>query len=625
MKKINILIFTILFIFSLASVTGAASLGDVNEDGSINSLDISILNSYLLGNETSISISATDVDNSGDVNSTDFSLLINYINGGINNFPGSSEVDYITATPVTPDASKETKALLNYLHTVYGEKILSGQMESTWEGGPDHELDYVEQHSGKLPAIRGLDFIHEDDNQNVVERAKDWWEMGGIPSIMWHWGAPTVGEGYEASKETIDVEAALTSGTEEHVAMMDDLDRIANYLEDLQEANVPVLWRPFHEFDGEWFWWGKDGPDLFIELWQYMFDYFVEDRELDNLIWVLCYSNKVDEDWYPGDDYVDIGGADIYDVGSEPLSDLFNSTRKIVGHNMPVSYHECGVMPDPELSEEENVHWSWFMTWHTDWLTEENSQEHIDYVYNHDYVVTLDELPDIMDYAEDGNPTVARVTTMSNGRGEISREPEETIIDKGTDVTFTAKPETGWEFTGWDGPQSSTTNPLELNVDENICLTANFEPETGTNLLPNGNFSDGLAHWSEYLFEEEGAVADINVEDNECIIDITGGGNELYHVQLIHPSITLEEGTEYELSFSAYADSSRDIFVKIGEDGGDYLEYFGEEYTIGTSPETYSTNFTMDEETDENARMEFNVGLETSNVYIQEVTLSIVE
>jgi hypothetical protein len=534
-------------------------------------------------------------------------------------------VDYITAEPVTPDASKEAQALLNYLHTVYGQKILSGQMESTWEGGPNYELDYIEQHSGKLPAIRGLDFIHEYDNANVVQRAIDWWEQGGIPTIMWHWGAPTVGEGYEASKGTIDVEAALTPGTAEHEAMMEDLDRIASYLEELKQANVPILWRPFHELNGGWFWWSKDGPEAFKELWRYMFDYFVNERDLNNLIWVLCYSSHGDEDWHPGEEYVDIAGADTYEAGKEALPKMFNSVRKVVGHDMPISYHECGVMPDPELAKEAGVHWSWFMTWHTSWLTDDNSPEHIDYVYNHDYVLTLDELPDIMDYAEGGNSSVARVTTMVEGKGDITKNPGDTIVDKGTEVEFRAEPESGWEFVGWSGEITSDSNPIQVTANENIGLNATFTPTSGTNLLDNGDFSDGLTHWSQYLFEDQGAVADVNVQNGECVIDITGGGNERYHVQLIRSGVSLEEGKTYELSFAAYADSSRDIFVKIGEDGGDYVQYFGEEFSLGTEKETITTTFTMEEATDENARMEFNVGLETSNVYIDNVSLSIVE
>ena len=629
MKKYVLPIFMVMVLLLLSTVTGlSAMVGDLNDDGVINIHDCIMMAEYIVGPSEEVPLEIADLNGDGTVSIHDLILMARYIVGEINEFPVEQEiegVDFIVAEPVNPDTTEEARALLNYLHTIYGEKMLSGQMESgTWGGGPESDNDYVYQYSGKLPAMRGLDFIHENDNHNVVQRSIDWWEQGGIPTIMWHWGAPTVGEGYENSQEEIDVEAALTPGTSEHEAMMDDLDRIADYLEELRDANIPILWRPFHEFDGEWFWWGMDGPELFVELWQFMFDYYVNERDLNNLIWVLCHSSHVSEEWYPGDEYVDLSGADMYDVGPEPLTNLFNNTRKIVGLNVPVTYHECAIMPDPEMAKEEDVMWSWFMTWHTDWLYE-NSPEHIDYVYNHEYVITLDEVPDIMDYAGDGESAVARVDTMADGRGSIERSVEDKVIDKGSTVELTAIPEEGWEFAGWSGTNISDENPVQITVNDNVGLIANFEPDSGTNLLVNGDFSDGLSSWSHYIFEDQGAQADIREENGECVIDITGGGNELYHVQLIYPGITLEEGETYEFSFDVYADSAREMFVKFGQDGGDYLEYFGDTYEIGTVKDTISATFTMEESTDQTTRLELNVGHQTDNVYIDNVTLSIVD
>ncbi|MFW6306081.1 MAG: glycosyl hydrolase [Bacillota bacterium] len=630
MKKRSLILVMLVFLICFSGIwVFAAMLGDLNEDGDVNSLDFTLMRRYILDSDGDFSFEIADVNDDSSINSIDFSFFRRYLKGEIDEFPGTVDQgdgsSIIYAEPVTPDATEEAKALLNYLHTIYGEKMLSGQMESTWQGGPDYELDYVEQYSGKLPAIRGLDFIHSDDNTNVVQRAIEWWERGGIPTIMWHWGAPTIGEGYENSKETIDIEAALTPGTVEYEAMMSDLDRIADHLEVIRDADVPIIWRPFHEHNGGWFWWSKDGPEQFNELWRFMFDYFANERGLNNLIWVLGYSSNGDSAWYPGDEYVDIAGADTYDVGKEPLLKMFNSVRQVVGLDMPITYHENGVMPDPELSKEAGVHWSWFMTWHTTWLTESNSPEHIDYVYNHDYVLTLDELPDIMDYAGEGESGVAKIYTMVDGSGEIATDTDGILVDKGTSVTFTAEPDEGWEFVGWSGSSTSQSNPLEINVNDTVGLTATFTPLSGTNVLANGDFSDGMTHWGSYLFEDQGAVADISVVDGECVVNITDGGNELYHVQLIRPNVPLEEGEEYELSFDVYADSSRDMFLKVGEQGGEYQEYFGEEFTISSEEQTITKIFTMSYPTDENARIEFNIGLSTANVYIDNVSLSVVE
>lgn len=292
--------------------------------------------------------------------------------------------------PVAANATPEARTLLAYLYQQYGVKMLSGQMESTWmPGGAEYELNYIEQVTGRLPAVRGLDFIEWD---GVAERAIAWWERGGIVNIRWHWGAPTRGQGYDASQEEVDIDRVLTPGTPEHISMIEGLDRTASELAIIRDANVPVLWTPFHELNGDWFWWGKGSPEQFIALWRFMFDY-LETRGLNNLIWVLGYTGEPAGEWYPGKEYVDIAGADSYGNNDDPRLNMFNAVRDIVGAEVPVTYHECGIIPNPTLARERGATWSWFMTWHTDWLTERNTPEHLQAVYDDDFVITLDELP----------------------------------------------------------------------------------------------------------------------------------------------------------------------------------------------------------------------------------------
>jgi hypothetical protein len=295
--------------------------------------------------------------------------------------------------PVTPNAIPQARNLLAFLYQEYGQHMLSGQMESTWmPGGADYELDYVEAVTGALPAIRGLDFIEYD---GVAQRAIEWWERGGISNIRWHWGAPTHGQGYDASQEAVDIDRVLTPGTAEYASMIDGLDRTADELALLRDAGVPVLWTPFHELNGNWFWWGKAGPEQFIRLWRFMFDYFTQDKGLTHLIWVLGYTGQPDAAWYPGRQYVDIAGADSYQRTEQPQLRMFDAVRGIVGNEMPVAYHENGIIPDPALARSQGATWSWFMTWHTDWLTDENTAQHVQDVYADDFVLTLDELPSL--------------------------------------------------------------------------------------------------------------------------------------------------------------------------------------------------------------------------------------
>jgi hypothetical protein len=296
--------------------------------------------------------------------------------------------------PLTnPDPSREAVALFRYLQDMDDKKILSGQMWAPWGIS---EINYLLGVTGRVPAVAGFDFIHESDNPNEVQRAQSYWESGGIPTIMWHWGAPGVGEGYENSKVKIDINRCFQEGTTEFQSMWTELDRKADHLVRLRDAGVPVLWRPFHELNGGWFWWGMQGPELFKQLWVTMYDYFVYDRGLNNLIWVLCYPGDPNGEWYPGDAYVDIAGADTYGVGSNPQLHMYEAVQEIVAHNpMPIPYHECGIPPDPDRCIEEGAMWTWWMQWHTSHLTE-TDQKYLRYVYNHEVVVTRDEVPDIV-------------------------------------------------------------------------------------------------------------------------------------------------------------------------------------------------------------------------------------
>ncbi|MBR6477132.1 MAG: hypothetical protein IKS85_01670, partial [Lachnospiraceae bacterium] len=250
-----------------------------------------------------------------------------------------------TAVP-TPDVSKleltgrneKTTAVFKYLRDNFGKVMLSAQQESTWMDSTDYEMDYLMKVTGKLPAIRGLDFMN-DDFEGVAERAIAWNEKGGLVTICWHTGVEI--SGYEESKkEKPNFEKLLTPGTEEYNTLMESWDKAAKTLQTLRDANVPVLWRPFHEFDGKWFWWGKGGGENFVKLWRLMHDKFTNEYELDNLIWVLGYSEKMRDGWYPGDEYVDIIGSDNYAKGTTNKK-AWNKLTEII--SKPMAFHECSI------------------------------------------------------------------------------------------------------------------------------------------------------------------------------------------------------------------------------------------------------------------------------------------
>lgn len=203
-----------------------------------------------------------------------------------------------------------------------------------------------------------------------------------------------------------DWDKALTEGTPEYETLIKGMDKAAEALQELKEENIPVLWRPFHEFDGAWFWWGKGGSENFKKLWVMMYDRYTNYWGLDNLIWVLGYSGNGNgyADWYPGDAYVDIAGADSYNDGSNAA--LYNKVKDVVGEERPVCFLECGRIPTVEQLTTTNAGWVWFMTWHTEYITDHNDTDTLNEIYNDDYVITLDELPDLYNTKE--NPAAEK-------------------------------------------------------------------------------------------------------------------------------------------------------------------------------------------------------------------------
>ncbi len=293
-----------------------------------------------------------------------------------------------------PNASAQAVELYEYICNVYGEKILSGQQESTWVGGEQYEFNYIYEHTGKYPAIRGLDYMN-DDFDGVNRRAVEWYERGGIVSICWHCGSDFSGAWNECmNTEIVDWDKALTEGTPEYENLISGMDKGAKALLELKEKGIPVLWRPFHEFDGQWFWWGKGGSSNFKKLWRLMYERYTEYWELDNLIWVLGYSHmeKDYRKWYPGNNYVDIVGADSYTDGAN--ENLYKSVKSVVGKEKPICFHECGKIPTVDELKNSKSEWVWFLAWHTEYLIDRNTVEDLNIIYNDEYVITLDELPE---------------------------------------------------------------------------------------------------------------------------------------------------------------------------------------------------------------------------------------
>jgi mannan endo-1,4-beta-mannosidase len=205
----------------------------------------------------------------------------------------------------TPNPSAQAVELYDFLRSSFGKKTNSRMM--TLQGSVSNEFretDWVHDQTGKYPALVGLDFMHQvgkgtdwyaNDNtlkNMVVNDAEAYYKRGGIPALCWHWRDPSkqTDAFYSPSSgntaTNFDAAKIANTFTQKYKNVMSDLVVIGDQLTVLKNRGVPVLWRPFHEASGKWFWWGYASADALKKLWKIEFDYFTKERGLNNLIWV---------------------------------------------------------------------------------------------------------------------------------------------------------------------------------------------------------------------------------------------------------------------------------------------------------------------------------------------------
>lgn len=319
---------------------------------------------------------------------------------------------------VSPNASDRAEAVYDYLRSVWGSKVLSGQQDLTWRDSIDMYQRVLDD-TGKAPAIMGYDFMNysfnNGDGLQQTEEAIEHWERGGLVSFAWHWRDPSgTTSAFYTSETAFQIPVANSQLDTQHPhfnKIQDDIDAIAAELRTLEEAGVVVLWRPLHEAAGGWFWWGRSRTDGIssayaqVLLWRHLFDRLANYHGLSNLIWVW---NGQSASWYPGDAYVDIVSMDIYDGARNYESQIerFNEAKAFPLQQKMVALSETSNIPDPDEIATDGAWWLWFMVWNdTDteagvthsgnfWTGEfYNTSDHKNKVYNHDAVITLDELP----------------------------------------------------------------------------------------------------------------------------------------------------------------------------------------------------------------------------------------
>ena len=235
--------------------------------------------------------------------------------------------------PVDPEATQETKSLYANLHRLADEGVMFGHQDDLAYGiGWEYEegKSDVKRVVDDYPAVFGWDLGHLELNRPVnldsvpFDKMKQYvaqvYGMGGLNTFSWHPNNPV-----DPTKTTWDRQDSTIYKIMNEPEVMNRykgwLDQLATFFNSLKGPKgeaIPVIWRPFHEHNGSWFWWGRDfsTPEEYIEFWRFSADYLKNERNVHNLVYAYSpdkfYSKEEYLERYPGDGYVDLIGFDVY-------------------------------------------------------------------------------------------------------------------------------------------------------------------------------------------------------------------------------------------------------------------------------------------------------------------------
>ncbi|GGV29752.1 hypothetical protein GCM10010277_12750 [Streptomyces longisporoflavus] len=298
-----------------------------------------------------------------------------------------------------PSGSKQQ--VINHLRSITGSNIVSGQHNKEPASNPGQYTQQVKDVTGQYPGLWGGDlmFRAEDvaNRQRVIDQAKTEWANGSLVSLTWHVCPPTMGSscefegGVKSSISDAQFSQTVTNGTALNNAWKRRLDEVVPYLQQLKSAGVPVLFRPLHEMNEKWNWWGnRPGANGGARLYQITHDYLAG-KGLDNLIWVWNVQDNPAGGWasyYPGNSYVDVASLDVW-YKNYPSTADYQQLQSIAG-SKPIALAEMGKVPNSALLNSQ-TRWSYFMIW-SEQLRGNNTNAEIQAGYFHPRVLNQGEV-----------------------------------------------------------------------------------------------------------------------------------------------------------------------------------------------------------------------------------------
>jgi mannan endo-1,4-beta-mannosidase len=263
--------------------------------------------------------------------------------------------DGYTQTPslVDKEATKETQAQYKNLHRLAEKHTLFGHQHATeyghgWEG--DKDRSDVKSVTGSHPAVIGIDLNGvttgsaasiQRNKKQLKKITQDTYNRGGVTTVAWHFSNPVSKGGFywvdSLSKPAVKYLMPGGAAHQQYKEILKEIGDWANQIKGADGKSVPVIFRPYHEMDGDWFWWGKahSTREEFISLWRFTVSYLRDSLQVHNFIYAFSPDNRFSTEKeflerYPGDEWVDMVGMDNYgDMGRDGKYNLEAAIAKL--------------------------------------------------------------------------------------------------------------------------------------------------------------------------------------------------------------------------------------------------------------------------------------------------------
>lgn len=250
-------------------------------------------------------------------------------------------------------ATPETARMLAGLKKAAGEGIMFGHQDDLSYGigwvYPGGESD-VKRVAGDYPAVYGMDLGNIEHRSQVnldsvpfddmMKFVREIWARRGVITLSWHVDNPLTGsDSWDVTSDRV-VASVLPGGEkhEEYKVWLDNLAEFLASLKDDQDVPIPVIFRPYHEHTGSWFWWGQNlcSNEEFVALWRFTFDYLCGVKNIHNLLFAYSSGGDIDNmerylERYPGDEYVDLLGFDYYQMSGAGNGPFTENVSRVLG------------------------------------------------------------------------------------------------------------------------------------------------------------------------------------------------------------------------------------------------------------------------------------------------------